>query len=173
MATFIWTTRFNNIAPQIVLLLALAFTGQVIADEPPGGDELPPALQEAIQNPAIPMIVDATITRFNEAGAAEIKVNRIYRSAGTAGRKVKVPKTVRGYAMDGAEQRIVPLSVITDKGKTRFLFFLDGDLLYSTYNNRFQIRADKKNQLTVDTGRGWKPLKEIVALIPKPTSNKN
>ena len=33
------TTRFNNIAPQIVLLLALAFTGQVIADEPPGGDE--------------------------------------------------------------------------------------------------------------------------------------
>ena len=57
MATFTWTTRCNNIAPQIVLLLALAFTGQVIADEPPGGDELPPALQEAIQNPAIPMIV--------------------------------------------------------------------------------------------------------------------
>ena len=117
MATFTWTTRFNNIAPQIVLLLALAFTGQVIADEPPGGDELPLALQEAIQNPAIPMIVDATITRFTKDGAAEIKVNRIYRPAGTAGRKFKVPKTVRGYAMDGAEQRIVPLSVITDKGK--------------------------------------------------------
>ncbi|MCP4811095.1 MAG: hypothetical protein GY888_01185, partial [Planctomycetaceae bacterium] len=38
--------------------------------------------------------------------------------------------------------------------------------LYSTYNNRFEIREDKKKQLTVNTGSGWKPLKEMVALIP-------
>ena len=39
----------------------------------------------------------------------------------------------------------MPIRIITDRGKTRFLFFLDGDLLYSTYDNRFEIRRMRKN----------------------------
>ena len=164
------STRFKNIALPFVVFLALAIAGETVANEPSSGDELPPTLEQAIRNPAIPMIVDVTITRFSEEGAAEIKVNRVYKPTETAGQKIEVPQTVRGYAMDGAEHRIVPLSIITDRGKTRFLFFLSGDLLYSTYNNRFEVREDKEKQLLVHNGRTWKPLREIVALIPKPTA---
>jgi len=130
-------------------------------------DELPPGLEEAIRNPAIPTIVDATITKFTKEGYAQIKVNKIYKGAKpVAGKNNPLPTLVKGYSLGGANARVVPIRIITDRGKTRFLFFLDGDVLYSTYNNRFEIRQDKKKQLTVNTGRGWKALKEIVALIP-------
>ncbi|MBI81763.1 MAG: hypothetical protein CMJ81_01075 [Planctomycetaceae bacterium] len=130
-------------------------------------DELPPGLEEAIKDPAIPMIVDATITKFTEEGYAEIKVNKVYKaSQDPVDKTVVIPSSVKGYLMDAANRRVVPISIITDTGKTRFLFFLDGDFLFSTYNNRFEIRRDKKNQLVVDTGGGWKPLTDIVKLIP-------
>ena len=138
-------------------------------------DELPPGLEQAIKNPAIPTIVDATITKFTKEGYAQIKVNKVYKAAKpVAGKKGAPPTVVKGYSSGGVNPRIVPIRIITDRGKTRFLFFLDGDLLYSTYNNRFEIRQDKKKQLTVNTGRGWKPLKEMVALIPgtKPKNKK-
>ncbi|MDE0577256.1 MAG: hypothetical protein OSB39_09945, partial [Opitutales bacterium] len=56
-------------------LLSFGFGMQAFADElPPGlgkqvsGDELPPGLELAISNPAIPVIVDATVLRFNKEG---------------------------------------------------------------------------------------------------------
>jgi len=58
------------------------------------------------------------------------------------------------------------MRVITGKGEDRFLFFLKGDLLHSTYNNRFPIK-EKDGSLPVNTGREWKPLGPIVATIPK------
>ena len=138
-------------------------------------DELPPGLEQAIKNPAVPTIVDATIVKFTKEGYAQIKVNKVYKAGKpAAGKKGAPPTVVKGYSSGGVNPRIVPIRIITDRGKTRFLFFLDGDLLYSTYNNRFEIRQDKKKQLTVNTGRGWKPLKEMVALIPgtKPKKKK-
>ena len=155
----------------ILLFLVTTLTVPLRADE----DELPPGLDQAIKNPAIPMIVDATITKFTKEGYAEIKVNKVYKAPkAVAGKKRALPTRVKGYSSDGVNPRIVPIRIITDRGKTRFLFFLDGDLLYSTYNNRFEIRQDKKKQLTVNTGRGWKPLKDMVALIPgaKPKEKK-
>ncbi len=136
-------------------------------------DELPPGLEQAIRNPAIPMIVDATILKFNEDGHAEIKVNAVYKTpVDKNGAKVKPPEKVRGYASIGKVVRVTPIKIITNRGQTRFLFFLDGDLLYSTYNNRFQIREKKDGSLEVGTGFNggggpWKPLKEIVKLIPR------
>ena len=151
------------------LLMLLAVILPLEADE----DELPPGLELAIRNPAIPTIVDATIIKFTKEGHAEIKVNKVYKaSRAAAGKKAVPPAQVRGYSSGGVNPRIVPIRIITDRGKTRFLFFLDGDLLYSTYDNRFEIRQDEKKQLTVDTGRGWKPLKEMVALIPGTTPKK-
>ena len=137
-------------------LLAAGFSAPLIADE------LPPALESAIADPAIPMIVDATILSFNQEGHAVIRVNRVYKKPA----KTEPPKVVRGYAYDPAGEKIALMRVIINKGEDRFLFFLQGDLLHSTYNNRFQIR-EKDNTLTVNTGRGWKPLQPIVATIPK------
>ena len=150
---------FTRRAPVLTLfILTLASPLQA------GQDERPPGLDQAIRNPAIPMIVDATITRFSKEGYASIKINKVYKAPRQpAGKKVALPTQVKGYT---SGTRIVPIRIITDRGKTRFLFFLDGDRLYSTYNNRFEIREDKKKQLTVNTGSGWKPLKEMVALIP-------
>ncbi len=136
-------------------------------------DELPPGLEQAIRNPAIPMIVDATILKFNKDGHAEIKVNAIYKSpVDKKGGKVVPPTKIRGYASIGKVVRVTPLSIITNRGQTRFLFFLDGDLLYSTYNNRFEIRPKKDGSLEVGTGFNgggghWRPLKEMIKLIPK------
>lgn len=124
---------------------------------------MPPGLEVAIKNPAIPMIVDATITGFTKEGHARIKVNRVYRKP--AGRKAGVPTTVRGYRMDGAKGRVVPIRILTDKGKKRFLFFLKGDLLFSTYNNRFEIKEEKAGKLVVHTGRKWQPLADMTRLI--------
>ena len=137
-------------------LLAAGFSAPLIADE------LPPALESAITDPAIPMIVDATILSFNPEGHAVIRVNRVYKKPANT----EPPKVVRGYAYDPAGEKIALMRVIINKGEDRFLFFLQGDLLHSTYNNRFQIR-EKDNTLTVNTGRGWKPLQPIVATIPK------
>ena len=79
---------------------------------------------------------------------------------------------MRGYAAVGKVVRVTPLSIITNRGETRFLFFLDGDLLYSTYNNRFQVRETKDGSVEVGTGFNggggpWKPLEDIVKLIPR------
>ena len=148
-------------------LLASALAPQVTADE------LPPGLEPAIRNPGIPMIVDATILKFNKEGHAEIKVNAAYKSSrDKKGAKVAPPAKVRGYASIGKVVRVTPLSIITNRGQTRFLFFLDGDLLFSTYNNRFEFREKKDGSLEVGTGFNggggpWKPLKEIVKLIPR------
>ena len=132
-------------------------------------DELPPALEQAITAPEIPMIVDATITGFNSEGHAEILVNFLYKPVATPGEKTPPPAMIRGYVQDRADgvETIVPMNLITSRGETRFLFFLNGDLLHSTYNNRFEIRLDKEKQLIVNTGRDWKPLKDIVRLIPQ------
>lgn len=157
--------RMSSIRLIASLLLLLAVTLPLEADE----DELPPGLELAIRNPAIPTIVDATIIKFTREGHAEIKVNTVYKAPRTAASKKAVPTQLRGYSSGGVHPRIVPIRIITDRGKTRFLFFLDGDLLYSTTDNRFEIRQDEKKQLTVDTGRGWKPLKEMVGLIPGTT----
>ena len=136
-------------------------------------DELPPGLEQAIRNPAIPMIVDATILKFNKEGHAEIKVNAVYKApVDKNGAKVAPPTKVLGYAAIGKVVRVTPLRIITNRGQTRFLFFLDGDLLYSTYNNRFEIREKKDGSLEVGTGFNggggpWRPLKEMIKLIPK------
>ena len=151
----------------LVPLFAAAFGQQVVADE------LPPGLEQAIRNPGIPMIVDATILKFNKEGHAEIKVNTVYKSPRDKhGAKVAPPAKVRGYASIGKVVRVTPLSIITNRGQTRFLFFLDGDLLYSTYNNRFEIRPKKDGSLEVGTGFNggggpWRPLKDMIKLIPK------
>ena len=148
-----------------LFLSVVVLNNFIMADELPqaAGDELPPGLEVAIKNPAIPMIVDATITGFTKEGHARIKVNKVYKKP--AGRKAGVPTTVRGYRMDGAKGRVVPIRIITDKGKKRFLFFLQGDLLYSTYNNRFEIKEDKAGKLIVHTGRKWQPLADMTRLI--------
>ncbi len=116
-------------------------------------------------NAAIPMIVDASITGFTKEGHARIKVNKVYKVP--VGRKAATPATVRGYRMDGANGRVVPIRIITDKGKERFLFFLKGDLLYSTYNNRFEIKEDEAGKLIVHTGRKWQPLADMTKLITR------
>ena len=133
-----------------------------------GGDELPPGLMQAISNPAIPTIVDATILRFNEEGHGEIKVNLVYKHSSAKGKFVP-PKSVRGYGYVGTD-RIAPLRVVIGK-KGRFLLFLNGDLLHSTYNNRFPIREGKNGELEVGVGFNggggpWVPLKEIIKKIP-------
>ncbi len=148
-------------------LFASALAPQVTADE------LPPGLGQAIRNPGIPMIVDATILKFNKEGHAEIKVNAVYKSSrDKKGAKVAPPAKVRGYASIGKVVRVTPIKIITNRGQTRFLFFLDGDLLYSTYNNRFEIRPKKDGSLEVGTGFNggggpWRPLKDMIKLIPK------
>ena len=133
-----------------------------------GGDELPPGLMQAISNPAIPTIVDATILRFNEKGHGEIKVNAVYKHSSAKGEFVP-PKLVRGYGYAGSD-RIAPLRVVIGK-KGRFLLFLNGDLLHSTYNNRFPIREGKNGKLEIGIGFNggggpWKPLNEIIQGIP-------
>ena len=154
------------------LFLLLGFLPSIALDLQ-ARDELPPGLEQAIRNPAIPMIVDATILKFNKEGHAEIKVNKVYKApVDKNGAKVAPPTKVRGYAAIGKVVRVTPIKIITNRGETRFLFFLDGDLLYSTYNNRFQIRETKDGSLEVGTGFNggggpWKPLEEIVKLIPR------
>ena len=149
----------------IAALFVVVLNFSLKADELPqaAGDELPPGLEVAIRNPAIPMIVDATITGFTKEGYAKIKVNKVYKAPkASTGKTIAAPEKVRGYRMDGAKGRVVPIRIITDKGKKRFLFFLKGDLLYSTYNNRFEIKQEKAGKLMIHTGREWKPLADMI-----------
>ena len=165
------TMKSYTVLPYILLLIS-GPARQSSADDP-----LPPGLDHAIANPKIPMIVDVTIVKFSKAGHGEIRVNRIYKPAADrksgATRKnagIVVPKVVRGYGYEGSD-KVAPLSVVTGRGQTRFLMFLDGDLLFSTYNNRFPIRERKDGLLEVGIGFNggggpWKPLRDIVRLIP-------
>ena len=134
-------------------------------------DPLPSGLDQAIRDPKVAMIVDATILKYNKAGHGEIKVHTIYKPA-VSGKKIKVtpPKWIRGYGYVGSD-KIAPLRIVAGGRPGRFLFLLDGDLLYSTYNNRFPIREGKKGALEVGIGFNgggapWKPLKDMVKLIP-------
>ena len=133
-----------------------------------GGDELPPGLMQAISNPAIRTIVDATILGFNKEGHGKIKVNAVYKHDSAKGKFVP-PKSVRGYGYVGSN-KIAPLRVVIGK-EGRFLLFLNGDLLHSTYNNRFPIREGKNGKLEIGIGFNggggpWKPLNEIIKEIP-------
>ena len=159
--------KYSKSCLGFVSFLVAVFGQQAVADE------RPPGLEQAIRNPGIPMIVDATILKFTKEGYAEIKVNKVYKApVDKNGAKAKPPEKVRGYASIGKVVRVTPIKIITNRGQTRFLFFLDGDLLYSTYNNRFQIRENKDGSLEVGTGFNggggpWKLLEEIVKLIPR------
>lgn len=140
-----------------------------------GGDELPPGLMHAIANPAIPTIIDATILSFNKEGHGEIKVNAVYKHSSSTGKFVP-PKSVKGYGYAGSD-KIAPLRVVIGGRTERFLLFLNGDLLHSTYNNRFPIREGKNGELEVGIGFNkaggpWKPLKEIIKKIPPRKSAK-
>ena len=149
----------------ILLALIFGFAPQISADDP-----LPAGLDQAIRNPTIPMIIDATILKYNKAGHGEIKVHTIYKPA-TKGKKSKVapPKWIRGYGYV-SNDKVAPLRIVAGGRPGRFLLFLDGDLLYSTYNNRFPIREGKNGALEVGIGFNgggapWKPLKDMVKLI--------
>ena len=155
--------RITPLAFTFFSILGLA--PQIYADDP-----LPAGLDQAIRNPKIPMIVDATILRYNKAGHGEIKVHGIYKPA-AKGKKSKVvpPKWIRGYGYVGSD-KIAPLRIVAGGRPGRFLFLLDGGLLYSTYNNRFPIREGKGGALEVGIGFNgggapWKPLKDMVKLI--------
>ncbi len=150
-------------------ILLTAFSVQMAATQNTSGDELPPSLEMEIGDPRIPVIVDATIQKFNAAGHAQIKVNTVYKPMPGGG--VEVPSIVRGYVASkaGGVEKIATMKLLTNRGTTRFLLFLDGDLLFSTYNNRFEIRKEN-DQLVVNTGRAWRPLKDIVGLIPRANS---
>jgi hypothetical protein len=96
-------------------------------------------------------------------------VNAVYKHDSSKGKFVP-PKLIRGYGYAGTD-KIAPLRVVIGK-KGRFLLFLNGDLLHSTYNNRFPIRENKNGELEVGVGFNggggpWKPLGEIVRAIPK------
>ena len=159
----------------LVTFTISAFAQFTFSDELPprlgkkaGGDELPSGLMQAIANPAIPTIVDATILGFNKEGHGEIKVNAVYKHDSAKGKFVS-PKSVRGYGYVGSD-RIAPLRVVIGK-EGRFLLFLNGDLLHSNYNNRFPIREGKNGKLEVGVGFNgagdpWKPLKKIIQGIP-------
>ena len=43
-----------------------------------GDDPLPAGLNEAIRNPLVPVIVDATILKYDKLGYGEIKINTIF-----------------------------------------------------------------------------------------------
>ncbi len=124
---------------------------------------------QAIANPSVITIVDATILGFNKEGHGKIKVNAVYKHEAAKGKFVP-PQLVRGYGYVGTD-RIAPLRVVIGK-KGRFLLFLKGDLLHSTYNNRFPIHEGKNGKLEVGIGFNggggpWKPLDEIIRVIPK------
>jgi hypothetical protein len=139
-------------------------------------DPLPEGVIAAIRNGNIPTIADVGVINFNEEGHGKIKVHAIYKSELGANQKKKENKSsfakwIRGYGLEGSN-KVTPLKLVVNGKTGRFLFFLDGDLLYSTYNNQFPIRKTKDGSLEVGTafnggGAPWKPLKEIIKLIPQ------
>ena len=167
--------RFTFCTQSLLVIFTIsAFAQFTFSDELPpglgkkaGGDELPPGLMQTIANPAIRTIVDATILGFNKEGHGEIKVNAVYKHDSAKGEFVP-PKLVRGYGYVGSD-KIAPLRVVIGK-KGRYLLFLNGDLLHSTYNNRFPIREGKNGELEIGVGFNggggpWKPLGEIIRAI--------
>lgn len=158
----------------VAVLLILSSLTQCKGDDP-----LPAGLNEAIRNPLIPVIVDATVLKYDKLGYGEIKINTIFNS-GPDGKNQKgdgkkiiatVPKLIRGYSIDG-KAKIAPLKVVLGGNTGRFILFLDGDLLYSTYNNRFPIRQTKEGNVEVGIGFNgggapWKPLWEMLCLLPE------
>ncbi len=147
------------------ILIVMFFTGHALADEP-----LPPGLDKAIENPNIPSILDVTILKYNEKGYGEIKVNAIHKPGpSVGGKKWLPPKMIRGYGYVGSD-KIAALKVVAGGQTKRFLVFLDGDLLYSTYNNCFPIRKGNNGVLEVGIGFNggggpWLPLNNIVKRI--------
>ena len=104
---------------------------------------------QAIANPSVITIVDATILGFNKEGHGKIKVNAVYKHEAAKGKFVP-PQMVRGYGYAGTD-RIAPLRVVIGR-EGRYLLFLKGDLLHSTYNNRFPIREGKNGELEIGVG---------------------
>ena len=168
--------RFTFCTQSLLVIFTIsAFAQFMFSDELPpglgkkaGGDELPPGLMQAIANPAIRTIVDATILGFNKEGHGKIKVNAVYKHDSAKGKFVP-PKSVRGYGYVGSDN-IAPLRVVIGR-EGRYLLFLNGDLLHSTYNNRFPISEGKNSKLEIGIGFNggggpWKPLNEIIKEIP-------
>jgi hypothetical protein len=54
--------------------LIIGFVPHVYGDEP-----VPAGLGQALRNPKVPAIVDATVLKFNKAGHGEIKLNTLYK----------------------------------------------------------------------------------------------
>ena len=103
-----------------MLLATTAFADSVHAAD----DELPPGLEQALQNPAIPMIVDATILKFNKQGHTQIKVNAVYKSSHNGkGEKVKPPAKVRGHVSIGKVNLFTPLEHRNGSGKDTLSLF--------------------------------------------------
>lgn len=160
--------RFSRRA--LAQLLVVFVAGVTVSRAFAGGDELPPPLDKEIVNPKIPTIVDATITGFTPEGYARLQVNAMYKPAPRPNIRLRAPNLVRGYLKDRADgvEDLTPMKILVGKDQRRFLLFMQDDLLYSTYNNRWEIREEREKQLVVFDGRKWKPLKEITRLIPQP-----
>ncbi len=140
-----------------------------------GDEPVPEGLPAAIKDPAIPTILDVTILHYNDEGHGFIAINHIYKK-GKSNRNEgwSPPKFIRGYGYAGSND-IAPLKTIVGGRKTRFLVFLDGDLLYSTYNNRFPIRERVQGTLEVGggfngSGGPWLLLDELAKKIPRLTT---
>jgi len=189
----------------VALIILLATANHLNADEnaPARTEPGQKYLQECIRNPAIPMIVDATVTGFNKSGHGKLMVHAIYRAASvdqkgqTISNRVKPgnitpPGWIRGYEFLAVNsfvnpftgkprkpsKEIMPLNVLLQGQPGRYLFFLDGELLYRSADNRFPIRKAKNGRLEVGTksascnpafipgGPPWQPLDTVVKLIP-------
>lgn len=150
------------------VLIMACVANHAFADDP-----LPAGLDKAIENPNIPSILDVTILKYNKEGHGEIKVNAIHKTgASVGGKKWLPPRVIRGYGYVGSD-KIATLKIVAGGQTKRFLVFLDGDLLYSTYNNRFPIREGEKRVLEVGIGFNggggpWLPLDDIVKRIAQP-----
>ena len=189
----------------VALILLLATINRLNADEnnPARTEPGQKYLQECIRNPAIPMIVDATVTGFNKLGHGKLMVHAIYRAASVDPKgqiissrvkpgSITPPEWIRGYEFLAVNsfvnpftgkarkpsKAIMPLKVLLQGQPGRYLFFLDGELLYRSDDNRFPIRQAKNGRLEVGTksascnpafipgGPPWKPLETVVKLIP-------
>ncbi|MGI9466799.1 MAG: hypothetical protein ACR2OA_06735 [Rubripirellula sp.] len=146
--------------------MALFTLATATADEP-----VPEGLPAAIKNPAIPSILDVTILAYNNEGHGMIAINKIYKKGKSTRRnRWSPPTSIRGYGYAGSD-KTAPLKTIIGGKRTRFLVLLDGDLLYSTYNNRFPIREGDQGTLEVGVGFNgsggpWLALSEITKQIP-------
>ena len=58
----------------LISSLIIGFVQHVCGDEP-----VPAGLDQALRNPEVLAIVDATVLKFNKAGHGEIKLNTLYK----------------------------------------------------------------------------------------------